>query len=61
MGKLQSCIAACNSVLQGEANNRKALYRRGQARLQDGSIPEAIDDLQCVLALSPPGSFVLHF
>ncbi len=57
MGKLQSCIAACDSVLEGEANNRKALYRRGQARLQAGSLSGAIDDLQRALALSPPGYF----
>ncbi len=41
-------------VLYSDKNNRKALYRRGQARLAIGKTPaEAAADIQRAIELSP--------
>ncbi len=48
------CIEMCNKVLLNDKNNRKALYRRGQARLALGKTPaEAVADIQRAIELSP--------
>jgi tetratricopeptide (TPR) repeat protein/uncharacterized protein (DUF2384 family) len=47
------CILACNAVLKEDENNRKALYRRGQALAGLNRVEEAVNDLQRALTLSP--------
>lgn len=46
-------ILQCNHVLELEANNIKALYRRGQCNLAVGDYHEAIQDFQDVMKLDP--------
>jgi tetratricopeptide (TPR) repeat protein len=49
----KDCISACNAVLKEDENNRKALYRRGQAVAGLDRVEEAVSDLQRALTLSP--------
>ncbi|XP_062142282.1 FK506-binding protein 59 [Drosophila sulfurigaster albostrigata] len=43
----------CNAVLELDANNVKALYRRGQCNLVINELEEALDDFQKVIELEP--------
>ncbi|XP_068147492.1 FK506-binding protein 59 [Drosophila tropicalis] len=43
----------CNAVLALDANNVKALYRRGQCNLIINELDEALDDFQKVIELEP--------
>jgi len=52
-GSYQECVSACDVVLSENPANRKALYRRGQALAELGSVEDAIRDLQKALELSP--------
>ena len=49
----------CELVLGGDASNRKALYRRGQALHALGRSREAVVDLERALQLSPEGEKAL--
>ncbi|PSC71444.1 outer envelope 61-like [Micractinium conductrix] len=51
----QRCVEQCGTVLAGDANNRKALYRRGQALCSLGCYAAAVEDLQQAVTLSPEG------
>lgn len=53
MHVLHSIVQQCNTVLEIEPNNVKALYRRGQARLSAGESEEALADFQRVLQIDP--------
>lgn len=46
-------ILQCNTVLEIEPDNIKALYRRGQARLSAGESEEALADFQHVQRIDP--------
>jgi len=47
------CVNSCAEVLSQDISNRKALYRRGQARMKLKQIKEAVHDLEKALHLSP--------
>lgn len=47
------CVSQCDAVLQADPRNRKALYRRGQARTALGKHAAAVRDLEKALELSP--------
>jgi tetratricopeptide (TPR) repeat protein len=49
----EECVVQCDAVLQYDANNRKAVYRRGQARSALGRHEGAVRDLERALKLSP--------
>ncbi|GLC34580.1 hypothetical protein PLESTB_001245900 [Pleodorina starrii] len=46
------CVEQCNQVLSAEADNLKALYRRGQAYLGSGDCVSAAADLERALRLT---------
>lgn len=53
LSQWQRCIETSSGVLSEDAANRKALYRRGQARSMVGEHVGALVDLQKALQLSP--------
>lgn len=53
LNRWEECIDQCNAVLSIENNNRKALYRRGQALLSLKRYIDARQDLHKALQLSP--------
>jgi tetratricopeptide (TPR) repeat protein len=52
-GGFQSAEQDCNACLRLDANNVKALLRRGTARYQMDRVEEALEDFETVLALEP--------
>ena len=55
IGRNRDAATLCSDVLDGESNNRKALYRRGQAYAAMGDAKRAVPDLEAALAASPDG------
>jgi tetratricopeptide (TPR) repeat protein len=53
LGRWRECEEQCAAVLHGDATNRKALYRRGQALTALGKHAEAVTDLKAALWASP--------
>lgn len=49
----------CNTVLEIEPNNVKALYRRGQSCLSAGETDTALADFNRVIAVDPKNSAAL--
>lgn len=47
------CAEYCDRVLKSDANNHKALYRRGQALLENGHVVRAEADLARALQFAP--------
>ncbi|KAL4458511.1 hypothetical protein ABPG75_013376 [Micractinium tetrahymenae] len=53
LGQWERCAELCGTVLAADANNRKALYRRGQALCALGRYEAAVADLRQAVRLSP--------
>ena len=54
VGRNADAISLCNLVLEGDAANWKALYRRGQAHAAMGEMDYAVPVLEAALAAAPP-------
>jgi hypothetical protein len=54
-GLARECAAECTSVLEEEPLNRKALYRRGQARADLGELDGAAADLSGAIEVRARG------
>lgn len=59
LNEMTQCIEACNEVLQLDANNVKALYRRGQAQLTICEYKMAIEDFDRCLKIEPENKAAL--
>ncbi|KAJ7357632.1 hypothetical protein OS493_023761 [Desmophyllum pertusum] len=53
LGDHSGAVADCNEVLDVDANNVKALYRRGQANTNMNDFEQAMVDLQAAAKLEP--------
>lgn len=42
IGRYKACVDNCSAVLKDDRHNSKALYRRGQAHMAEGSYQEAV-------------------
>ena len=59
LGKFESCITHCNSVLEFDSMNMKAYYRRGQAYMGLKRQTPAVKDLEKALTLAGEHDVVL--
>ncbi|KAK9792261.1 hypothetical protein WJX73_001096 [Symbiochloris irregularis] len=55
IGKYKACVEHCSAVLRDDRGNSKALYRRGQAHMAEGSYGEAVKDLKGAVKHCSPG------
>jgi tetratricopeptide (TPR) repeat protein len=56
--QLESQLALATAAVQAEPNNPEKLFNRGELRLYDGQVQDAVDDLHKALALKPPAALV---
>ena len=58
MKEYEFAVAACNTVLESNPDNVKALFRRGTALLELNKLEEAKADLEKAVSVSPTDTTV---
>jgi outer membrane protein assembly factor BamB len=56
--QLESELQLATAAVQADPNNPEKLFNRGELRLYDGQVPDAVADLRRVLELKPPATLV---